>query len=123
MPEATIIILDNSNYSINGDYHPTRWLSQIDAAGLLINTKMEQSHETAMGIALSGGTQVEIACTPSTDNSKVNSYLYGVKLSGTQKLANVLICRCRLCRLQPSLSNIGLILILPKGLYVLLPLR
>jgi len=27
MPEATMIILDNSEYSINGDYEPTRWLS------------------------------------------------------------------------------------------------
>ncbi len=40
MPEATIIILDNSDYSINGDYHPTRWISQIDAAGLLIQAKL-----------------------------------------------------------------------------------
>ena len=44
MPEATIVILDNSEYSINGDYEPTRWMSQIDAAGLLIQTKLEQSH-------------------------------------------------------------------------------
>lgn len=40
MPEAIIIILDNSDYSINGDYEPTRWLSQIDAAGLLIQAKL-----------------------------------------------------------------------------------
>lgn len=40
MPEATMIILDNSDYSINGDYQPTRWLSQLDAAGLLIQAKL-----------------------------------------------------------------------------------
>ncbi len=44
MPEAAIVIMDNSDYAINGDYEPTRWLSQIDAAGLLIQTKLEQHH-------------------------------------------------------------------------------
>ena len=44
MPEAAIVILDNSDFSINGDYQPTRWLSQIDAAGLLIQTRMDQNH-------------------------------------------------------------------------------
>lgn len=91
MPEATIVILDNSNYSINGDYYPTRWLSQIDAAGLLIQTKMEQSHDNFMGIALSAGNQVEIICTPCNDVTKVTSYLYGIKQSGIQKLSNVLL--------------------------------
>jgi hypothetical protein len=64
-------------------------MSQIDAAGLLIQTKMEQSQETAMGIALSGGKQVDIICTPSNDLTKVSSFLYGIKISGVQKLSNV----------------------------------
>lgn len=89
MPEAAIIILDNSSYSINGDYPPTRWIAQVEAAGLLIQTKMDQDQQTAMGLALSGGDQVEIICTPTTDHTKVNSFLYGVKLSGLQKLSNV----------------------------------
>jgi 26S proteasome regulatory subunit N10 len=39
MPEATIVILDNSESSINGDYEPTRWLNQLDAAGIIIQAK------------------------------------------------------------------------------------
>lgn len=100
MPEATIVILDNSNYSINGDYYPTRWLSQIDAAGLLIQTKMEQSHENLMGIGLSAGSQVEIICTPCNDVGKVTSFLYGIKQSGLQKLSNVSRSLLRLFKLQ-----------------------
>jgi 26S proteasome regulatory subunit N10 len=102
MPEATIVILDNSNYSINGDYQPTRWMSQIDAAGLLIQTKMEHHHENAMGIALSAGVQVEIICSPSTDLPKVTSHLYGIKTHGLQKLSIVLFSPLRLFRPQPS---------------------
>ncbi len=67
MPEATLIILDNSDYAINGDYQPSRWLSQIEAAGLIIQTKLDQSHENAVGVALSGGRQVEVVCAPSND--------------------------------------------------------
>jgi 26S proteasome regulatory subunit N10 len=100
MPEATIIILDNSDYSINGDYQPTRWLSQIDAAGLLIQAKLEQHHENCMGIALSGGKHAEIICTPSNDITKVTSFLYGIKQHGKQQLSVVTNPLHRLFKLQ-----------------------
>jgi hypothetical protein len=32
-------MLDNSASSINGDYAPTRWENQVDAASLLIQAK------------------------------------------------------------------------------------
>lgn len=89
MPEAIIIILDNSASSINGDYEPTRWLTQIDAAGLLIQAKLEQHHENAMGIALSAGSQVEVICPPSNDSTKVSALLYGIKQHGLIKLSIV----------------------------------
>eukprot|EP00919_Chromeraceae_sp_WS-2016_P017699 GHVR01042088.1.p1 GENE.GHVR01042088.1~~GHVR01042088.1.p1 ORF type:complete len:145 (-),score=2.90 GHVR01042088.1:39-473(-) len=83
-------MLDNSAYSINGDYNPTRWLNQTDAASLLIKVKMEQDHQTAIGIGLMAGNQVEIICTPSTDIMKVSSFLYGVKQYGHIKFCNSL---------------------------------
>lgn len=91
MPEATMILLDNSEYSINGDYNPTRWLTETDAAGLLIQTKMDQDPQAAIGVVLTAGKQVEILCTPSTDIGKVSSSLYGIKQHGLIRLANVLI--------------------------------
>jgi len=38
--EATLIMLDNSAFAINGDYEPTRWESQVDSASLLIQAKL-----------------------------------------------------------------------------------
>jgi 26S proteasome regulatory subunit N10 len=38
--EATLILLDNSAFALNGDYLPTRWESQVDSAGLLIQSKL-----------------------------------------------------------------------------------
>lgn len=90
MPEVTIVILDNSSSAINGDYQPTRWIAQIEAAVIIIQAKMEQSQEAAMGLALSGGKQVEVICTPTIDQTKVSSFLYGIKQSDSQKLATVI---------------------------------
>ena len=53
-----MFMLDNSEYSINGDYMPTRWDSQIDSAGLLIQAKMEANHQITCGIGLMAGKQV-----------------------------------------------------------------
>jgi len=50
---------------------------------------MEQHQDNAMGITLSGGKQVEVICSPATDLTKVSSFLYGIKLSGFQKISNV----------------------------------
>ena len=33
--EATMICLDNSEWSRNGDIAPSRWASQIDAANII----------------------------------------------------------------------------------------
>ena len=38
--EATLIMMDNSSFALNGDYLPTRWEGQVDAASLLIQAKL-----------------------------------------------------------------------------------
>lgn len=39
MTETIMILADNSEDAINGDYAPSRWEQQIDAIGLLLNSK------------------------------------------------------------------------------------
>jgi len=34
--EATMVIVDNSDYSRNGDFIPTRWEAQIDAVNIIV---------------------------------------------------------------------------------------
>ena len=84
-----MILLDNSSYSINGDYIPTRWACQIDCAGLLIQSRMEQDHQMQMGLGLMAGQQTQIICTPTSDVEKVSAYLYGIKQCGTLNLCQV----------------------------------
>ena len=38
--EASLIMLDNSAFGLNGDYLPTRWESQVDSASLFIQAKL-----------------------------------------------------------------------------------
>ena len=53
--EATMIIMDNSNYAINGDFYPTRWESQKDGASLITNAKYNANPESMVGVALMAG--------------------------------------------------------------------
>lgn len=80
--EATLIMLDNSAYALNGDYLPTRWEGQVDAASLLIQAKLEANMQSSVGLGLMGGRQVEILCTMTSDSVKVSSFLFGCKVHG-----------------------------------------
>lgn len=58
--EATIIVLDNSKYAINGDILPSRFDAQTDALNLLAQTKLDENQESAVGLMTMGGRNVEV---------------------------------------------------------------
>jgi len=89
--EATLIMLDNSAYGLNGDYLPTRWEGQVDAASLLIQAKLEANMQSSVGLGLMGGRQVEILCTMTSDSMKASSFLFGCKVHGDLHFTQVLI--------------------------------
>lgn len=88
MTETIMILADNSEDAINGDYAPSRWEQQIDAIGLLLNAKFEGG-DNAAGLATMAGKAIDVLCTPSKDGTKVSATLYGVKLQGHINLKNV----------------------------------
>lgn len=53
--EATLICLDNSECSRNGDYLPSRLEAQRDAANLICGSKTAQNPESAVGLLTSAG--------------------------------------------------------------------
>lgn len=99
--EATLIMMDNSASAINGDYEPTRWEGQVDCATLLIQAKLEANQQSSVGVGLIGGQQVQILCTLTTDSVKVNSFLFGVKASGTLHFSQVTIHQLRPSKSEP----------------------
>ena len=53
--EATMLIIDNSEYMRNGDYHPTRFEAQADAVNVVFQTKIDSNAESTVGIMTMAG--------------------------------------------------------------------
>lgn len=53
--EATVICLDNSECSRNGDYLPSRLEAQLDAANIICGSKSAQNPENAVGLLTAAG--------------------------------------------------------------------
>lgn len=103
--EATLILMDNSAFGINGDYEPTRWESEVDCASLLIQAKLEANQQSSVGVGLIGGSQVQILCTLTSDSVKANSFLFGIKCSGELHFTQVHHPSCRPSKSELFLSN------------------
>lgn len=88
--EATMIIVDNSEYARNGDFNPTRWVSQEEAANRVALAKCASNAENAVGLMLMGGKQVEILVTPIPEAERVAASFHGVKLHGKSQLSTAL---------------------------------
>ena len=54
-PEATMMILDNSEFMRNGDYQPTRFEAQADAANTVFQTKTDSNPENTVGMMTMAG--------------------------------------------------------------------
>ena len=53
--EATMMVIDNSEYMRNGDYVPTRFEAQADAVNTVFQTKIDSNPENTVGIMTTAG--------------------------------------------------------------------
>lgn len=53
--EATMIVIDNSEYMRNGDYQPSRFDAQADAINAVFNAKVDSNPENSVGIMTMAG--------------------------------------------------------------------
>jgi 26S proteasome regulatory subunit N10 len=74
--ESCMILLDCSQYMRNGDYIPTRFEAQQDAANLLIGAKTRVHQESTVGVA--AGT--ELLLSPTADVGKIMGAVHRVRL-------------------------------------------
>ena len=89
-----MICLDNSDYTRpletvllhfccrNGDYMPSRFDSQSDAANLLCGAKTNQNPENAVGILAAAGDRIEVMVTPTSDLGRLVTELNKVTIGG-----------------------------------------
>ncbi|KAF2663070.1 hypothetical protein K491DRAFT_700174 [Lophiostoma macrostomum CBS 122681] len=85
--EATMIVVDNSESSRNGDYVPSRWEAQCDAANLIFSAKTGANPESSVGLMSMGGDTPEILTTLTTDIGKILDGLHRTKIKGTSHLS------------------------------------
>ncbi|KAJ1605117.1 26S proteasome regulatory subunit 5a [Cryptosporidium canis] len=80
--EATIICLDNSNYSRNGDYGTSRMMQQQDAVNFISGVKTQQNPENLVGIISMAGERTELMVTPTSDLSRTMHAMDEIRLYG-----------------------------------------
>eukprot|EP00921_Rhytidocystis_pertsovi_P015634 GHVQ01024858.1.p1 GENE.GHVQ01024858.1~~GHVQ01024858.1.p1 ORF type:complete len:150 (-),score=16.80 GHVQ01024858.1:4-453(-) len=80
--EATLICVDNSEWTRNGDYAPTRFEAQQDATNLICGVKTNNHIENCVGILTMAGERVDVRVTPTNDLGQILSGLHGVRIRG-----------------------------------------
>ncbi|KAG8702427.1 proteasome regulatory particle base subunit rpn10 [Ceratobasidium sp. 394] len=87
MLEATILLIDNSEYMRNGDYQPSRFGAQADAVNVVFNSKTDANPESTVGLMTMAGKAPEVLVTPTTNHGKILSALHATKIGGNADLA------------------------------------
>ncbi|OMH83193.1 26S proteasome non-ATPase regulatory subunit-like protein [Zancudomyces culisetae] len=76
--------IDNSEYSRNGDYSPTRFQAQIDAVHFLFNAKTQDNPESTVGVMAHGGENPEVLVTLTNDTGGLLKGLHRLKVGGDE---------------------------------------
>ncbi|KAF7318142.1 Multiubiquitin chain binding protein MBP1 [Mycena chlorophos] len=74
--EATMMIIDNSEYMRNGDYMPTRFDAQSDAVNTVVQTKIDSNPENTVGIMTMAGKGPEVLVTHTKEIGQILSALH-----------------------------------------------
>lgn len=77
-----MLCLDNSDWARNGDYSPSRWEAQLNAANIICGAKVEQNPENSVGILTIAGKRIEVLTAPTTDQAKIYAAAASGKLGG-----------------------------------------
>ncbi|CAO1634162.1 unnamed protein product [Parajaminaea phylloscopi] len=86
MLEATMIVLDDSEWMRNGDFPPTRWDAQVDASRILFDAKVGSNPESKVGLMTMAGRSPRVLASLTQEMGKMLSSLHGTEVSGTSDL-------------------------------------
>ncbi|KAL9111301.1 MAG: hypothetical protein Q9227_004178 [Pyrenula ochraceoflavens] len=88
--EATMIVVDNSESSRNGDYLPSRFGAQSEAVNLIFGAKTQANPESSVGLMSMGGKGPEVLVTLTTDIGKILEGLHQTKIMGNSHLSTAI---------------------------------
>ncbi|KAL6514823.1 proteasome regulatory particle base subunit rpn10 [Orobanche gracilis] len=85
--EATMICIDNSEWTRNGDYSPNRFHAQSDAVNLICGAKTQSNPENTVGVLTMSGKGVRVLVTPTSDLGKILACMHGLEIGGEMDFA------------------------------------
>lgn len=85
--EATLIVVDNSEMTRNGDYAPTRFQAQADAVNLLAGAKTQANPENTVGVLTMAGKTPRVLVTPTPDLGKVLNSMQNLAVEGSAHMS------------------------------------
>lgn len=86
-----MLCIDNSEYSRNGDYSPSRFQSSVEACSLLASHKLQSNPETSVGLLSMAGSRVSVHVSPCRSNGSIMAALSKeVRISGQANLSGAL---------------------------------
>ncbi|ORY82702.1 hypothetical protein BCR37DRAFT_337753, partial [Protomyces lactucae-debilis] len=88
--EATMLVVDNSEWAQNGDYTPSRYDAQRDAVHMLFQAKTNANPESAVALMTMGGQGPDVLVTLTDDFGKMLSALHSTKIHGSSHFTTAL---------------------------------
>lgn len=80
--EATVVCVDNSEWTRNGDYAPNRFQAQADAVNELASAKTQANPENTVGVLAMAGKKPTVLVTPTAELGKVLNSLANLQIEG-----------------------------------------
>ncbi len=80
--EATVIVIDNSEWMRNSDFTPTRLEAQNDAVNFLFNAKTQSNRENDVGLVTMAGKSPQVMVTLTSEIGKILTALHETKIGG-----------------------------------------
>ena len=59
-----VFSVDNSEWTRNGDYAPTRFSAQSEAVSYLANAKLQENQESSVGLMTMAGARIQVLISP-----------------------------------------------------------
>lgn len=84
--EATVICVDNSEWTRNSDYAPTRFQAQADCVNLLAGAKTQANAENTVGVLTMAGKSPRVLVTPTPDLGKILNAMQDLDIEGSSNL-------------------------------------
>ena len=82
--------VDNSEWTRDGDYAPTRFQAQTDAVNLLAGAKTQHHPENTVGVMRMAGASPRVLVTPTTELGKVLNAMSQMEIEGDVHLATAI---------------------------------